>query len=204
MVLLDSDVARKCCQYGLVDELVHSYGCLASDVAVLPQLRFQLRIGKPAAVAKLGTEAAVAAAESFLAKAKEVQLSPEAANLVLSLQIPGIDTGEQVLFAALLMDQSSQLLTGDKRALATLATVPDAASAWPRIRALEHAILRILSIEDFSRISAKIRSCPDADMSLSLAFGRTAPATKDSVVEGLSSYVNELIARTLGYYCGVP
>lgn len=204
MVLLDSDVAKKCCQYGLISELSRSYECAKTDFKVLPQLKFQLKIGKSKALEKLGTASAVATAEDLLAHAQEIELSPQAANVVLSLQLPGIDTGEQVLFAALLSDQASRLLTGDKNALATLATVPFADSAWPRIRALEHAVLRILANEDFAVVSAKVRSAPDADMSLSMAFGRSVAATESSVLEGLKSYINDLIDRTLGQYCGSP
>lgn len=204
MVLLDSDVAKKCCQYGLISELSRSYECAKTDFTVLPQLKFQLKIGKSRALEKLGTASAVATAEDLLAHAQEIELSPQAANIVLSLQLPGIDTGEQVLFAALLSDQASRLLTGDKNALATLATVPLADSAWPRIRALEHAVLRILANEDFAVVSTKVRGAPDADMSLSMAFGRSAAATESSVLEGLKSYITDLIVRTLGQYRGSP
>lgn len=60
MYLLDSDAAKSLCQYLLLDELALALECPLSDFAILPQLRFQLRLNKPdAALKKLGSQDAV-------------------------------------------------------------------------------------------------------------------------------------------------
>ena len=201
MVLLDSDLARKVCQYGLINDLKLLCACSDADFTVLPQLKFQLKIGKPGAVRKLGSERAVAAAGALLAQAQEIELGSDAANLLLSLELPGIDTGEQVLFAALVLNELATLLTGDKRALVSLASVDELSSVWPRIRVLEDVVLGMVKTRDFYDISAKVRARPDVDVSLSLAFGRTAPAPLEGVIEGLVSYLQSLTEDTGGRYC---
>lgn len=204
MYLLDSDVARKMSQYTLIDDMVACLGCGLSDLAVLPQLKFQLRIGTPKALLKLGDEAAVAAATKLINAAQEISLGPEAANMLLELNRTDIDSGEQVLFAALLLDSSRQLISGDKRAMVALSQIETIEHLWMSLRCLEDLVLLMVHAMAFDRLSASVRSRTDADMGISIVFGRTQASPKESVIEGLESYLNQLINDTGGRYmiCG--
>lgn len=200
MYLLDSDVARKMAQYTLIDDMVACLGCGLSDLAVLPQLKFQLRIGTAKALLKLGDEAAVEAATKLINAAQEISLGPEAANTLLALNRPDIDFGEQVLFAALLLDASRELISGDKRAMVALSQIETIEHVWPLLRCLEDLLLLMVRAVAFDALSARIRGRADADIGLSIIFGRSQAASKESVIEGLSSHLNQLIKDTGGRY----
>ncbi|NUT88448.1 hypothetical protein HNO91_18585 [Pseudomonas corrugata] len=124
MYLLDSDAARKLCQYELIEELIVLLGCVMGDVAVLPQLKFQLRLTNDAkALEKLGTADAVELARRLIATAREVEVSAASANPLLELNRPDIDTGEATLFAAFWESADLSLVSGDKRAFIALSKV---------------------------------------------------------------------------------
>ena len=200
MYLLDSDVARKMAQYTLIDDMVACLRCRLADLAVLPQLKFQLGIGTAKALRKLGNEAAVAAANKLIDAAQEISLGPEAANTLLELNRPDIDSGEQVLFAALLLDASRQLVSGDKRAMVALSQIETIEHVWASLRCLEDLVLLMVHAMAFDALSANIRGRADADISLSIIFGRSQAAPKASVLEALGSYLNQLINDTGGRY----
>ena len=126
MYLLDSDAAKSLCQYLLLDELALALECPLSDFAILPQLRFQLRLNKPdAALKKLGSQDAVVTAQRLVEAATEVQVVTDSANTILELNRPDIDSGEAILFAAVSQDEDDALITGDKRALIALSEISE-------------------------------------------------------------------------------
>lgn len=202
MYLLDSDAARCLCQYELLHELADALGCSLLDFAVLPQLRFQLRLGKPNAMDKLGSAEAIELAELLVAQASEVTVSANSANALLLSNRPDIDAGELILFAALCDDAASTLVTGDKRALVALSAVADPAleTLWARLICLEEAIALIIKHVGFEAVSQKIRARPDVNVALSIAFGRSTAAPSPSVLEGLASYVSDVMQSTQGKY----
>lgn len=201
--LLDSDVAKKLAQYDLIIELANSLGCGLSDFTVLPQLKFQLSLfdaGK--ALQKLGSERAADAAKALVAAAVEVEIdNPN--NPLLSLNTPGIDTGESVLLAALTEREEDKLISGDKcafRALSDLSPNPVIDSLWPRMICLEQAIALIIKSNQFESISNKIRERPDVDTALSSIFGRSQACGRQDAEEGLESYITDLVEETDGLF----
>lgn len=202
MYLLDSDVARKLCQYQLVHELVRALNCSLSGFAVLPQLAFQLRLRDPnAALKKLGSAEAVALATELVSLANIVELKVEQSNHALNIERPDIDSGEAVLFAALHQNDQYSLLSGDKRAFVALSKINDepvAGCIWARMICLEEAIMIILREESFELVSAKVRARSDVDSALSSTFGRSQASAQESVLEALSSYVRALDRDTDG------
>lgn len=204
MYLLDSDAAKKICQYHLLHELAGALNCAISDFAVLPQLKFQLRLAKDEkALAKLGTEEAVALARHLVAAASEVEVVAEAANPLLQLNRPDIDSGEATLFAALHGTKEAELLSGDKRAYVALSKVDGMAvvdALWSRLICLEEAVYLIVLSTDFQLISNKIRAQPEVDMAISISFGRVVAHTPEAVIGALQGYMNALAGDTGGKY----
>ena len=204
LYLLDSDAAKKLCQYQLLHELTVAVGCSLGDFAVLPQLRFQLKLDKDdKALAKLGTQAAVDLASELVAAASSVEIDADAANPLLQLNRPDIDSGEATLFAALHSNDNAQLCSGDKRAFIALSKVNDIPvidALWARLICLEEAIYLILQSADFQIVSDKVRAQPDVDISLSIAFGRAVASSQESVIEALQSYMGSLAEKTDGKY----
>lgn len=204
MYLLDSDAAKKICQYHLLHELAGALNCAMGDFAVLPQLKFQLKLSKDEkALAKLGTEEAVALARQLVAAASEVEIVAEAANPLLQLNRPDIDSGEATLFAALHGNEESELLSGDKRAYVALSRVDGMAvvdALWSRLICLEEAVYLIVRNTDFQLISDKIRARPEVDMAVSISFGRVIANPPETVIEALQGYMHSLVGDTGGKY----
>jgi hypothetical protein len=198
MYILDSDAARTLCQYGLVEELAAALGVSLSDFAVLPQLKYQLKIGSTKAIEVLGSQQAVELADKLIEAALEVSVSTNSANLILLSDRPDIDAGELILFVALADNEKASMVTGDKRALAALSSITAVRllTLWPRLICLEEAIALLIAHSGLSLVSGKIRARPDVNVALTLAFGKSAPQSLGGVLEGLSSYVADVIVRT--------
>jgi hypothetical protein len=204
LYLLDSDAARKICQYRLLHELAGALGCALDDFAVLPQLKFQLCLAKAnKALAKLGSQEAVDLATQLIAAASEVVVVAESANPVLGLSRPDLDHGEVTLLAALHGDADSSLVSGDKRAFVALSKVngiPIVDALWARLICLEEALYLILQHAEFQGVSDKVRSAPAVDTAVNNAFGRAGAKPIEDVIAGLQSYMRDLQATTSGKY----
>lgn len=203
MYLLDSDAAKKICQYHLLHELAGALGCGLERFAVLPQLKFQLRLANDGkALAKLGNEEAVDLARQLIGAAAEVEILAESANPLLQLGRPDIDSGEVTLFAAL-HGNDAELLSGDKRAFVALSKVEgvqETEDLWARLLCLEEALYLIMRSTDFQLVSDKIRAKPSVDTAVSIAFGRATANTPEAVLEALLSYMRALAKDTDGRY----
>ncbi|NUT74139.1 hypothetical protein HNO86_03675 [Pseudomonas sp. C1C7] len=204
MFLLDSDVVKKICQYHLLHELAAALGCGLNAFAVLPQLKFQLRLADVAkAVQKLGSQEAVDQARELVAAAAEVQVVAEAANPILGLNRPDIDSGEATLFAALHDVDADSLISGDKRAFIALSEINGVAVVdvlWARLICLEEAMHLIVQSANFDHVSAKVRANLAVDTAIGIAFGRATANSPAMVIEALASYMSDLHARTSGKY----
>lgn len=203
--LLDSDVARKLVQYDLIAELICGLKCKETDLAVLPQLKYQLGLNladTSKAMQKLGTLQAVAAAIRLVTHAAEVTITADAANPILNLNYPDLDSGEKTLLAALAARSNDELITGDKRALIAISkinTLP-IKNLWARILSLEEAIFIIITSNKFDDISNKIYNLPNVDKAINLIFGKSVKNDFETVKEGLMSFIKSLNNDTRGLY----
>ncbi len=202
--LLDSDAAACMCKYELVRDLSRAMGVTLADLCVLPQLRYQLQLNKPAkALARLGSKMAVAQAKLLIKHAAEVVVRQDSANFALLEGTPDIDGGELALFAAMLDSSDSGLLTGDKRSLVALSkmqgTIKDSVS-WLRILCTEEALALLIEHFGHAYISRKVRARLDANIGLAIIFGRAAPSSVQSIDQGLRSFVLDLARKTGGSY----
>lgn len=202
--LLDSDAAKKLCQYSLIQELADTLGIALSEFTILPQLKFQLYATKPAkALKKLGSADAVAQLHLLLDQATEVEIGLDGAALIPWLDRPDIDSGEQLLFAVLIEQPDTQLLTGDKRALTSFAKIenpPPTPLLWPRILCFEDALLLLVTLGPFDIVSQNIRMHLEVDTATSIVFGLHTAHAKESVIAGLASYVRSIKNETGGAY----
>lgn len=202
--LLDSDAATCLCKFELVNDLAEALDVPLQALCVLPQLRYQLHIAKPAkALEKLGSQAAVDHAAHLVNCASEVSVLVSSANQALLAATPDIDGGELALFAALIDSHDCGLVTGDKRALIALSKVdalPAVTMIWARLLCLEEAVSLLIKHFGHAHVSGKIRLRQDANIGLSIAFGRTAASSPESTTEGLNSYIMELTAQTQHLY----
>lgn len=192
------------CKFGFVDDLAKALGVPLKALCILPQLRYQLHLAKPAkAFKKLGSIEAFEQAQRLTDHATEVIVLADSANRALLEATPDIDGGELALFAALLDSTDSGLITGDKRALIALSKIEGTIGdglAWVRILCTEDAIALLIEHFGHAYVSGKVRACPGANIGLSIVFGRTAPNSNECTGAALKSYIMELVANTAGKY----
>lgn len=204
MLLLDSDAAKKLCQFDLVEHLLVSIKFKATQLGVLPQLKFQLQLNDDTKAKKrMGSRSAVENAKKLVLSAFEVEISSNIANPILTIERPDLETGELTLFAALSEAENSRLLSGDKRAYIALSKInglKELHELWPRFICLEEAILIILFHNDFCSVSQRIRTNSTVDRAVALTFGLTTSNSRESVVEALKSYINHLEQATAGKF----
>ena len=201
--MLDSDAAKKICQYELLPELLQALGCEVTSLAVLPQLKYQLKVKDDAkALSRLGTIEAVTQIRQLVTSAHEAEVTVDMANPVLELSGPDIDSGEAALFAAMLSETESKLISGDKRAFIALSKIDGEPvdPLWARLLCFEEAIHVMIHKVDFAQVSSKVRARLDVDFAIANVFGRSKASSYDSVLEALQSYINSLVEATGGKY----
>ena len=202
--LIDSDVARCMCTYGLIEDLATALGVGVPDFFILSQLQYQLRLANPAkALKKLGSLEGVQQARHLVEKASEVVVMTESANYVLLDGTPGIDGGELALLAALCDNPDTGLVTGDKRALVALCQLTgpiESKFTWAQILCLEEAVARIVAHFGLDHVSRKVRAQPGANTALDIIFGKSQASKIEEVNAGFMSYLNDLLTQTQGKY----
>lgn len=207
-VLVDNDILKKGCCFGLLDELV---GEERANVGVLGGSRFVLPMKIRRARLNGSPDAAIAKLEAFIAEAANIEPTEDeqelAAGLELLAQREGLpfDSGESQLCAVLVSRAVPKLLTGDKRAIGALERLLDLESrlepARGRIQCLEQLVRILVNRVGVDSVRAAVCGEPNVDRALAICFscGRDAHSI-ESVLDGLTSYVRavrEVSARVL-------
>lgn len=185
-LLIDNDAF---CKIGTGGLLLESLALLGVDLAScgrLPSLPYMLRRGR------LPKQYGQAACNNLIALAEVIPLLPaiDPQWLDLLAGIPDIDSGEVQLFAAAAQHELF-VMTGDKRALMALKTIPTYTTALAnRIIALEplfHALCLRLGDE---AVRQRLGSTIGADKTLMICFSSTNQHPRT----GLSSFTKSLAA----------
>jgi hypothetical protein len=198
--LADNDILYKGSCYQLLDSLI---GESRADVGVLGAARFVLR-RKIEKAPLFGSRAdAIAVLEAFVADAEVIEPTDDeqalAAALELRAQHEGLPfgSGESQLCAVLVSRDVSELLTGDKRAIAALERLLDMESrlgpVGGRVRCLEQLVCRMIDRAGLESVREPICREPHVDRSLTICFscGNDAPSS-DSIRDGLASYIGDV------------
>lgn len=199
LILIDNDALLKLARYGLLDETVVLFGCVPTNVRVLATAKYSLFPAKNR-LRFCKDEESAARLEGFLRTSKPLDAGLADPDLLDALNaVQNIDAGEALLFAVGATDGDTLVITGDKRSLTALCTndsVAHASNALAgRVVSMEVLFLHLVE-HQFAHVQECVRSKPDVDKALSIAFGVTAPAALESVREALASYTNHLRAVT--------
>lgn len=196
IVLADNDLILKLAQCDLLKDLHVLLGLeTQAEIFVLPTARFQLLPkSEQKALNKAGSAAVLDAIKLFLKQANELpQINDEA--LLNSLEtVAGVDSGEQLLLASMVENDSSVLATGDKRALKAVAANQaqlDAifASLCDRVITFESALLLALVEFGFPNLKQRLLGNPKPEGVLRLVL--KAEMNEGDLVECLVSYCKE-------------
>ncbi len=114
---------------------------------------------------------------------------------------PGIDPGERLLLGSILETVESSIFTGDKRCIKAIGGLsPELQEAFTgKILCLEAAIYAIFARNDFDYAAGKVRSGLSCDKALQIIFGGSTPDNKESVLEGLASYLRSVASSPGGF-----
>lgn len=192
-LLVDVDALAKLAHWRFLEELPSITGVSLRQCATLTSARFRaLRaIDKPDGRLFHSTEAAAAALRAMVGMTNP--LSPDAQHLPLLQGVSGIDAGEAVLLSALSSGEM-RLLTGDKRALRALASL-DTEQRAPfvgKIVTVEQVLLAGLNRHGIDWLQERVCPFRHIDKAIGIAMGTRCDASKESVREGLESYIKEL------------
>jgi hypothetical protein len=120
LLIVDSDTFRVFGASGLLGELVACFGLEPTALRRLPAIQYQIKRG--AFVRGLSAEC-LASLEEAVAATPPLTAEPSAGIEAL-IGLPGVDVGESLLYATLSTSEDIVLVSGDKRALRTVATEP--------------------------------------------------------------------------------
>lgn len=194
LLLSDNDAIVKTAQCRLLSALLECFEGDASYI-VTPTFshwfRNQMRRKRyPAYVEELITECDMEQVDDALVD--------EA--LVAQFVSPGIDAGEQILFAAACATNAALVYTGDKRAIECLYRQSTEANLLDKFRSkilcLEQAVLMIIRRHSFEFVRKRVQNALDdqipLDSVLKASFGSGDLTTEDNAVFTLQAYVDEL------------
>ena len=194
-VLVDNDVALKISCYSLVSQALRAITIDGSPPAMLGVARFVIRGRLSRARNVVDVERASAAFEQLMQVV--TLLEPDESELALAADFEAeanrnnleLDGGESQLLAILIIRAYRLLLTGDKRAIAAMATVaPEQATG--RVACLEQLMAHIIGDVGAAAVRVVVCSEPNADRTLTLccSCGRQTAPAEDDILAALASY----------------
>ncbi|NQD37785.1 hypothetical protein HPT27_12180 [Permianibacter sp. IMCC34836] len=204
MLLLDNDAATKLARYDLLAELLIAFRVGWADIYLLDSLKYRFHLTDALHAERLlGSSGAVQRVQQLVAQTQPLILSTatvtETMNLLNAIDDPGIDAGEQVLFAYLAADPDSTLITGDKNAIRALARHtyhPAIASCQGRIICLEQAVKTIALRGTVAALCSKLQADSAADKAVAICARQPS-----SFLDCMDSYIAALRASAGGLLC---
>lgn len=194
-LLLDNDFIIKIASLDLVAELTDLPFVRDSELRHLDALSYMIRKG----VFKNGTSEGIQRALEWVETFPVIE-APDPQSIDRIPLLSGIDPGERLLLGSIHELADSSICTGDKRCIKAIGEFPselqDAFAG--RILCLEAAIYAIVVRNDFDQIAGKVRPGLSCDKALRIIFGGSTPANKDSVLEGLASYLRSIASSPGG------
>ena len=187
MVLLsDNDIVFELARSNLLGEFLTIVNCPPNQIWVLPTLFHVAR-------KRLKDDsAAQAALEAF----RPNVLSIPAASAGAIVLFDGLDVGEQQMFAVLVdHGGTTELVTGDKRALSAVASIasnasPVATAIANRVYCLELLMLRLIRQHGFALVNSRVTAGTSKNVAIEVCFG--AHRTQAEAEAYLKGYLNEL------------
>ena len=200
LLLTDADVVAKLSNWYLLDRLPVAFNCSWTDMATLPSLVHRAYRARQHPDRLFPSSEVADHAWNALGQ-MSVAPAPNPAVVSALQRVPDIDGGEAVLFGALCAVPSSSIVTGDKRALKSIAGVDMNSfqcSLSGRVICLEQVLLLLLNGMDFTRLRSHIAQSPHVDRAVAICFGSRFDIEEAQVISGLQSYISDLRTSTGG------
>jgi hypothetical protein len=193
-LLVDVDAMCKLAHWNLLELLPAITGIEASACSTLESTRYRAlkSLRKPDGKVFKCVEAAaavIAAVDGFGELAQ-----PDPALLTQFQDIAGIDSGEAVMLARLMEDPNALFLTGDKRALRSVAAMDLSArsSIAARVVPVECIIKCVLDLYGLDELRIRVCTWKSVDKAITIVMGSRCDLAESSVRDGLTAYLTEL------------
>ena len=198
--LVDNDILLKAACLRLLRRLLpHNpaqTGVLTASRYVLPPKVRRLRTGAEG-------DAVLSELLQYIDSATELEPTPRETTLAADLERTALraglelDAGESQLCAVSITRQVPVLLTGDKRAVSAFEQLldrePRTAALAGRVYSLEQLVASLLRTTDVGTLKNAVCREPIVDRALAMCFScATAQAQRDTILQGLSSYIGSL------------
>jgi hypothetical protein len=201
-VLIDNDIALKISCYTLCTEMLVVATINGDPPSLLGVARFVVRRRLMRAANIRNKRAASAAFEDLLSSVGAIEPNEMELTIAADLEAEAVsrnlefDVGESQLLAVLVNRGCDLLLSGDKRAIAAMATVAPV-EAYGRVGCLEQLIGEIVHLIGASAVRPSVCAEPVVDKAIAICFACSSAAApgEENLFEGLASYIGHL-ART--------
>jgi hypothetical protein len=194
MLAVDVDAATKLAHWGLLGEAPILLGTSLNECYTLTSLKYRARKSLNSPDGKVFHS--VDAAQAVIDAMEKMAPAPKVPLISQLQDIDGIDPGEAVLLSGVAAHAGSRILTGDKRALRSLAACDSAFREQfsGRIVIVEQVVLAALDRFGLVWLRSRICAFRTIDKAMVVAMGSRCDAGESAVREALNSYVNEITA----------
>jgi hypothetical protein len=199
LLFVDSDAFVLLAGAGMLEKCAGLLGFPLSNTRRLDALPYMLKKGR---LPKSYPADAIAAAMSTCTAIAALTAAPSEQSSAWVTDAPGIDPGEAFLFAHMLDDPRTLLLTGDKRALVALAGTPSlaavATSVAGRVVCVEAALSLLVRNLGISQVAPAFQPLRTASATLRVVFSEVLCADQNQCLDALEGYFSALNAETGG------
>lgn len=201
-LLCDNDFLLKIAAFDLFDQTLEIFNAEDRQVFYLISAPYRMKVRKKAAEGRKRYGAAVHNRLATIfdrAEPLEISTSVVADRLTAIL---GLDEGEVRLIEAATQQEDSIILTGDKRCIQTLGQAPDLGDVRDcllgRVWCLEVVLQALIERLGFDEVRRRVLPEIRQDGTARALFGSGLASTRQSVTDGLSSYVEDLRGQSGG------
>lgn len=195
-LLIDVDALCKLAHWGLLEELASLTGIPMQECTTLASAKYRAIKAKTKLDGRVFR--AIEAADRVLEAIASMQpaIEPASQSLGTFENVPGIDAGEAVLLASLVVATDAKLLTGDKRALRALAALPPEQREpfLGRVICVERVIESALDQLGLEVLRSKVCPWKKIDIAVDIIMGSRCDAGEPAVREALAAYIGELVS----------
>ncbi len=189
---MDVDVICKLAHWGILPNLPDILGCEWNQISTVSSLRFRAQRAVEKPDGKLFRSSAAAQSVVECVSKMHPMPAPNAHILENLNAIAQVDPGEAVLISVTLSNPYGIFITGDKRALRSLATHSLAARLAGRVVLIEQILELCLNQKGREWLLTCIREYRTIDKAIAMIVGCNCDASLESLSEGLRSYIGEI------------
>jgi hypothetical protein len=192
---IDNDIFLKLIAFQLLDETLAALHL--SPVKVLPTAKYAFQKSKKFRINH--SPETLSAALDLLDNYQTIS-DHDSEEIQLLTKIDGIDPGEAILIRAVYETPDSIMLSGDKRCLKVLPTIPEFIyqNIQGKVICLEQAILIAIDRLGFQTVFDRIHPIATCDKSIRMCFGYSQPASEQEAIANLQGCVREVEAAASG------